>query len=138
MDMDIERVFVKMERRFGVFCQVFKFPKWSEFTKMCWLCFASGLGDELGFTLCGPGAGWRSTMRSHESYIAELEAAGKQLPVLLARIIGMWLECVMIDVLHTLDLGVAAHVIGNVFLELVRAHAHKRPAQCFWPCARGL
>ena len=37
--------------------------------------------------------------------------------------IGVHLTCITIDVLHTADLGVTAHVVGNMFWELARAHA---------------
>ena len=34
--------------------------------------------------------------------------------MLLASVLGLRLECVMIDILHTVDLGIGAHKIGNV------------------------
>jgi len=37
------------------------------------------------------------------------------IPALLICIIGFRLECVAIDALHTVDLGVASHIVGNVF-----------------------
>ena len=37
------------------------------------------------------------------------------MPVLLAKVQGMRLESVMVDVLHCVDLGIAAHIIGNIF-----------------------
>ena len=39
---------------------------------------------------------------------------GKSIPVLLLLVIGFRLECVMIDVLHTVDQGIASHIIANV------------------------
>ena len=38
------------------------------------------------------------------------------IPILLAKVIGFRLECIMVDVLHTVDLGIAAHIIGNAFV----------------------
>lgn len=35
----------------------------------------------------------------------------------------------MIDTLHTVELGVAAHIIGNIFWELISAHAFGKPNQ---------
>ena len=43
-------------------------------------------------------------------------------PVLLAKVIGLRLECIMVDVLHTVDLGVAAHVVGKVLWLLAVIH----------------
>ena len=34
--------------------------------------------------------------------------------------VGFKLEFVMIDVLHTVDLGVASHVLGNIFWEVMQ------------------
>ena len=79
---------------------------------MCCLCQASSTLAHLLFTRCGPDAGWRATRRSHESYLAEI---GANIPILFLIAIGLRLECVMIDILHTVDLGVAAHIIGNMF-----------------------
>ena len=33
---------------------------------------------------------------------------------LFATVTGLRLECVMIDVLHTVDLGIAAHIVANI------------------------
>ena len=45
-----------------------------------------------------------------------LHANGLAPPILFAAagVIGLRLECVMVDVLHTVDLGFASHIIGNV------------------------
>ena len=40
------------------------------------------------------------------------------MPILMMAV-GFRLECVMVDVMHCVDLGVAAHILGNVFWELV-------------------
>jgi hypothetical protein len=36
-------------------------------------------------------------------------------PILLAKVLGLRLECVMVDVLHAVDQGVGAHIVGNIF-----------------------
>ena len=101
---------------------VFHLPKWNEATNMCWLCRASAAGD-LGFGDCSVGAGWRDTRRTHESFLAERAASGEPVPTLLALCKGLRLDCLMIDVLHTLDQGVASHIIGNIFFLCVSEHA---------------
>ena len=53
-------------------------------------------------------------MWRHEAYINFLRAAGLAVPALLALAVGFRHDCVMVDVLHTVDLGVASHVIANV------------------------
>lgn len=92
---------------------IFGFPKWNGAVNMCWLCKASS-GGPLAFTNFTADAPWRATKRTHESYLAELAADGRPVPTLFARVQGLRLESVMIDVLHTCDQGVASHVIGNV------------------------
>ena len=95
------------------YCSIFGFPQWNTAESMCWLCKAAGFGD-LAFGNCGSEAAWRATMQTHESWAADLEAKGKELPALMRRVAGLRLEAVMIDILHTVDLGVAAHIIGNI------------------------
>ena len=43
-----------------------------------------------------------------------LHAEGLAVPVLFACLLGFRLECVMVDVLHTVDQGVASHIVGSV------------------------
>ena len=103
------------------YCELFHVPAWNAAVNMCWMCKASSNIPHLRWVLCNLEAGWRATRRTHESYVAELEAEGRDLPVLLLQAVGLRLECIMIDVLHCVDLGVAAHIVGNVFWELVAA-----------------
>ena len=110
-------------------CQHFNFPKWNEAIRMCWICKASSTISELLFTKCGLDAGWRHTRVTHEDYLNDLRASGAAIPILFALIVGLRLECVMIDVLHCVDQGVASHVIGNIFWELVCAHKWGKPTQ---------
>ena len=101
------------------YTSIFRFPAWNRADSMCWMCKAAGFGD-LSFTSCGSDAAWRRTMQTHESWIAELEAEGKELPALMQRVVGLRLESVMVDILHTVDLGIGAHIIGNIFWACVQ------------------
>ena len=96
------------------FCECFDFVKWNTNENMCFMCKASHTIPAFFWQDFSEDAGWRGTLWTHEMYKAHLEAIHAVAPVLFARCIGFRLECVMIDVLHTVDLGVAAHVIGNV------------------------
>jgi len=96
------------------YVSTFRFPPWNGAEEMCWMCRASGRG-EMSFTSCGTDANWRGTRRTHESYIEDLAAQDKELPVLLQKVQGLRLESIMVDVLHCVDLGVAAHMVGNLF-----------------------
>ena len=104
------------------YSSVFALPKWSEAERMCWCCNASANGP-LAFADCGPDAAWRATRHTHESYLALLAAKGLPVPVLFQKAIGMRLEMVAIDTLHTVDQGLALHVGGNVLMECCRADA---------------
>ena len=81
---------------------------------MCWICQASANGP-LSFSNFADDAPWRSTVRTHESYIAELRAAGKNIPALFEAAAGVRLECVSIDILHCVDQGLALYIMGNIF-----------------------
>ena len=96
------------------YTEVFRFPTWNSAERMCWLCKASSTIRELAFSNFAPDAKWRSTRWSHESYLAHLRSLGMIVPVLFLCILGFRLECVMVDTLHTVDQGVASHIIGNV------------------------
>ena len=93
---------------------MFSFPKWNQAVNMCWLCEASAAGP-LAYTNFNADAPWRRTKRTHQSYLAQLEASGKPTPTLFRRVFGLRLECIAIDVLHTVDQGVASHIIGIIF-----------------------
>jgi len=51
-----------------------------------------------------------------------MKAFGQALPILLLLVLGLRLECIMIDALHGLDLGFSAHIIGNTMWEGIRRH----------------
>ena len=51
----------------------------------------------------------------------ELRAKNMEVPTLLDKAHGLRIESFMIDVLHCADLGVSAHLIGNVFWEVISA-----------------
>ena len=101
------------------FCELFKFPQWNCALSMCWLCDASGNIPGLNFRDFTSAAGWRRTRRTHAIYVASMARSGRELPTLLAKVVGLRLECIMIDILHCVDQGVASHVIGNILWELV-------------------
>lgn len=101
------------------YCEIFAFPKWNNAVRMCWICLASASIVSLSFKRCSRDAAWRRTRFSHESYIAELQRVGGQIPELFKHVIGLRLECIVVDVLHALDLGVAATIVGNILWETV-------------------
>ena len=116
----------------GALCQVrgdwaffkecFHFPQWNGATRMCWICRASSVIENLLWTNCRANAGWRQTLWTDQAYRRFLRREGLAVPVLLAAVAGMRLENIMIDVLHTVDLGISAHILANVFwiLAIVR------------------
>jgi hypothetical protein len=97
------------------YTQVFKFPYWNGAVSMCWICRASGSIANLLWSDFRKTAGWRQTRWTHESYMRHLRESSMFVPVLLACVVGLRLECIMVDVLHTVDLGIASHIIANVF-----------------------
>lgn len=109
----------------GIFCQIrgdwqffqeaFYFPHWNNGARMCWMCLASANIANLLFTNSNSDAGWRDTVFTHEAYLDYQHAAGLAIPVLLSLVVGLRLDCFMVDTLHAVDLGVCAHVLGNVF-----------------------
>ena len=105
------------------YCEIFQFPPWNGAVRMCWLCRASGAIRRLGFTDCSEQAGWRGTCWTDETWRAHLKGLGYAIPILLLLVVGLRLECITIDALHSIDLGFASHVVGNTFWETIRRHA---------------
>ena len=96
------------------YCELFSFPQWNSADRMCWLCRASSTNEALAWVHFGPEAGWRRTRWTHAGYLRWLRRMGLAIPALLLLVIGFRLECIMIDILHTVDQGVASHIIANV------------------------
>ena len=96
------------------YCELLNFPQWNSAERMCFLCKASSTNPALAWVRYGPDAGWRKHRWTHETYLRFLRRAACAIPPLLCLAIGFRLECVMIDVLHTVDQGVASHIIANV------------------------
>ena len=95
------------------YCQVSYFPQWHCNLHMCPFCRASNVVDGFLWTDCTDGAGWRLTKWSHDAYIHYLNCNGLPIPVLFLIAIGFRLCCVMIDSLHTVDQGIASHIVGS-------------------------
>ena len=85
---------------------------------MCPFCKASSVNRDLAWEDCSAEAGWRATLWTDETYKAFLRESGMAIPALLKYAVGLRLECVMVDVMHTLDLGVSGHIVGNVLFIL--------------------
>ena len=102
------------------YANVLGLPSWSSAENMCWLCDASANIAHLAWQAAGPDAGWRATRRSHSSYLRDLRAKGRTPPLLLTIVVGLTLGCIMVDVLHAVDQGVASHVIANIFMHCIR------------------
>lgn len=98
--------------------QALRLARWDYADNCCWICSASNNQADRFWTDFSDNAGWRSAIRTDESWKAELRAAGKPVPNLFA-IRGMRLEGVMVDTLHAVDQGLASHGIANVFVEVM-------------------
>ena len=102
---------------------MFQTPKWNEIGRMCWLCMAVGEnGSPLQYTCTGSDAPWRPTRVTHQAYLAWLRSNDLEIPAWFRHIKGLQIICLMIDILHSTDLGVFAHVIGNIFWECIKRH----------------
>ena len=87
----------------------------------CWLTYryqASHSIPECLWTSASLDAGWRPTLRSHGSWLAELAAHGRGLPDPFL-IETLLLEGIMVDVLHAVDQGVSCRLIASIFVEIM-------------------
>lgn len=100
------------------YSSAFGLPHWRSDENCCWLCRANNKDPGMFWTDFNSSAGWRSALWSHEDYIAHLESQGKCCPEIF-EIVGLRLDMIVPDVLHAIDLGVSAHIVANVFWELL-------------------
>lgn len=75
------------------------------------MCRASNTIDNLLWTRRD--GQWRDTILTHEAYMADLVHRGQDVPHLFATK-GLRLECIMVDTMHAVDMGICAHIIGNI------------------------
>jgi hypothetical protein len=102
------------------FSQACGFPTSTSVPCMCFICKASPHLGDLTWTRGDDEAPWRATLRSHEGYIRDLAAQGKPVPSLF-QIHTLRLEGVFGDAMHTMDLGVASHLCGNIMHEVMES-----------------
>jgi len=114
--------------------EVFAFPHWKA-KQCCWKCFAKNSPGEVGdFRDATANAPWRSMRISGHDFM-RLQMAEGISPSCLFSCPGTTVDMVMVDWLHTMDQGVLADVIGNVFwdsLPLLRAPPRKEQVKQLW------
>ena len=98
------------------FADYLRVPRWNS-DNPCWLCPASMSGDSMLWT--DRDGAWNTRLRTHEQWVAKLEAEGLSLPAVF-QIQGFGLHSIMADVMHTLDLGVSSHACGNICWEMMQ------------------
>ena len=97
------------------YTQVLDFPSAGD-VNCCFICGAEQNGPMNCYD-SSVAAGWRPTIITHDSYIANLHAMGLSLPSLF-KIKSLLFDGVTIDVLHAIDQGLASHVVANTFIEV--------------------
>ena len=95
------------------------FPTGQSVPEMCWICCASPSG-RCGFCNVDRNAEWRSTYKTHESYLASCAAKGKE-PCTLMLIKVLRLEGFLPDAMHGMDEGFTSEVAGNVLFECMES-----------------
>ena len=107
---------------FGVLMQIrgdwsfyktlFGFKGWASKTSICWLCRA----NRENMKDFSPSAIWRKQRHTTASILKILKESGVALCVLFT-VPAFTISMIMIDLLHTLDLGVSQDILGNLFHE---------------------
>jgi hypothetical protein len=97
--------------------QVFAFPHWNA-ERICWKCGASssGICNYKNFSKDAP---WRTTRKTALQFMREVVKGGKNISPLFDSP-GFTVDMVVIGVLHCVDLGVTAEVVGNIFWEYLQ------------------
>ena len=114
--------------------EVFAFPHWTGH-QCCWKCFAKNSPGDVGdFRDASANAPWRNRRITGQQFMMLQRAEGIQ-PSTLFACPGTTVDMVMVDWLHTMDLGVLADVIGNVFwdaLPLMGAPPRDHQVKSLW------
>ena len=113
-------VLVKVRGDWEFYNSVFGVPHWKSLGRMCWLCMAVGdPGSALKYSRTDAGAPWRATRCSHATFLRWCRAEGAGIAAFFRYIEGLIIDCIMIDVLHTVGLGIFAHAMANVIWEVM-------------------
>ena len=107
----------RMRGDWEFYVQVLNYPRWDAL-HCCWLCDATNCAGDLCWTRVDDNAGWRATIKTHESILAGLRALGIDPPGLY-KIVSLFHEGITIDSLHAVDQGPACHAVANCFCEVM-------------------
>ena len=97
--------------------KVLLLPYWSN-GRCCWRREAENGFGPNSYHDCSSSAAWRQTRRQSGQYLEELRRTGVE-PSKFFSIPNMEEAHIMIDWLHTIDLGLSQDVVGNVFWYVV-------------------
>ena len=100
--------------------QWFGFKGWAG-REICWRCLSNK--SDIPYTDFGLKAQWRKVRMTLPMLVATLRKSGVT-PCALFALPGFDLAFIVIDVLHTLDLGVSQDFLGNLFFEAISSHAY--------------
>lgn len=112
--MAVSAVLCQARGDWAFFKEVFNFPAWNCKDSMCWMCSASR-DTMTDFSQTAP---WRINRRGPNDLLISLRSQGIK-PCPLFSIPLFHPGCVLVDWLHTMDLGVAADMLGNFFHEML-------------------
>lgn len=99
---------------------LFGFPSWSSHS-ICWMCKATQENGDFPFVDTHTGAGWRTQRYKKGEFESEMRSNGIEISPLFT-IAGFTIQCIMLDWLHVVDLGVGPDVIGCFFWEATAAN----------------
>ena len=111
-DLPVTAVLCQARGDWSFYKQVFGFPAWNAKHYMCWKCKASQ------DTMKDPSlnAPWRNERMLPNEFV-QWQRADRIRPCPLFSVPGFGPELVLIDWLHTADMGIAADVLGNILHE---------------------
>ena len=98
--------------------QLFSFPSWAS-ENICWRCAANK--SDKDYKQVDLKASWRKARYSHRQFFILQAQQGLQPSPLFAAPF-FTLAMVMVDVLHTMDLGVTQDCLGNLFWQACKFH----------------
>ena len=113
--MHIQGFLIEARGDWAFYKDIFELPAWNAKEGMCWKCHA----DKASFRLPGLDAPWRCTRYMPGEFMASVRHQGLA-PCPLFSIPGFTVDMILIDWLHTADIGIAGDVVGNIFNEVAK------------------
>lgn len=120
-ELSIRGLLCEIRGDWDFYCKVLSFPAYNRESGMCWMCKATYQNFKT--------EAWRETDMTIASFFRRLARDGKTISVIFS-LPGVHPMLCRPDWMHTVDLGIAADICGQVFVMLLPSYTGIMQQQC--------